>query len=101
MMQQIIEGLWPRQVASLAGQRDRTLYFVCKRCIDVILAGSLLFCLSPLLLLIAIFIKLDTSGTALFVQDRVGAKRRLKDGEIRWEISIFPCYKFRSMTHDA
>ncbi|GGG86028.1 hypothetical protein GCM10011585_32420 [Edaphobacter dinghuensis] len=42
--------------------------------------------LAPLFFLIAFFIKLDSSGSAFFVQDRVG-----RNGE------LFKMYKFRSM----
>jgi lipopolysaccharide/colanic/teichoic acid biosynthesis glycosyltransferase len=81
--------------------RCSSLYFPCKRCLDIVLAISLLVILSPLFLLIAILIKLDTPGSIFFVQERVGAKRVSKNGRKRWEIYTFPFYKFRSMVQDA
>ena len=46
--------------------------------------------LSPLIALIALAIKLDDGGPILFVQDRVGRRRR-----------TFRCYKFRTMVLGA
>jgi lipopolysaccharide/colanic/teichoic acid biosynthesis glycosyltransferase len=68
---------------------------------DLVLAISLLIILLPLMLLIAILIKLDTPGPIFFVQERVGARRRQRDGQTSWEIHSFPFYKFRSMVQDA
>lgn len=79
----------------------RHLYFTCKRIFDVVVATTALVCLSPLLLLLAALIKLDTPGPVLFVQERVGARRRKLNGAARWEVCTFPCIKFRSMTHGA
>ena len=57
---------------------------------DIIIATLLLILLAPFFLIIAIFIKLDSSGEVFFKQERVG-----KDGE------IFMMYKFRSMCNNA
>jgi lipopolysaccharide/colanic/teichoic acid biosynthesis glycosyltransferase len=92
---------WPKQKTVLTRGRDRSLYFSCKRCLDVVLATLLFILLSPLMLLIAILVKLDTPGPIIFVQERVGARRRSRDGRTIWEIRNFPFYKFRSMVHDA
>lgn len=59
---------------------------VCKRAMDIVLAGLGLIVLSPFLLLIAAAIRLTSRGPALFRQRRYGL-----DGE---EIMV---YKFRSM----
>ena len=80
---------------------ERWFYFTCKRCIDVVLALLLLCLLLPLLLLIALLIKLDTPGAAIFVQERVGVRRRSRGGRTVWEIRNFPFYKFRSMYQNA
>ena len=68
---------------------DSTQWAV-KRMLDV--AGSLggLIILSPLLVMVAILIKLTSSGPVYFRQKRVGADEK-----------IFTCYKFRSMYEDA
>jgi putative colanic acid biosynthesis UDP-glucose lipid carrier transferase len=59
---------------------------VCKRAMDVVLAGAGLILLSPLLFLIGAAVRLTSRGPALFRQRRYGL-----DGE---EIQV---YKFRSM----
>jgi lipopolysaccharide/colanic/teichoic acid biosynthesis glycosyltransferase len=61
-----------------------------KRSMDVAGAlGGLIF-LSPLLVLIAVLIRLDSRGTVLFRQRRVGLCGR-----------SFSCFKFRTMVFDA
>jgi lipopolysaccharide/colanic/teichoic acid biosynthesis glycosyltransferase len=57
--------------------------------------------LSPLMLLIAIMIKLDSPGPVIFSQKRVGARRHTRNGRTAWEIEHFSCYKFRSMVANA
>jgi lipopolysaccharide/colanic/teichoic acid biosynthesis glycosyltransferase len=61
-----------------------------KRLFDLLAAGLGLALLSPLLLLIAVWIKLDSPGPVLFRQQRVGQGGRL-----------FDIHKFRSMRADA
>lgn len=70
--------------------RGKRMYKKVKRILDVILAVIMLVCASPLLLLVALIIKLESKGPALFKQNRRGLK-----GE------LFKIYKFRSMTVGA
>lgn len=78
------------------------LYPMLKRCFDVIIASALLIVLSPLLVLVALLIKLDSRGPALFAQERVGARRRSDSaGGVDWEIKPFRVLKFRSMVNNA
>lgn len=65
-------------------------YLQIKRGIDVVLSGSAILVLSPVLGLIALAIKLDSPGPVLFKQRRVG-----KDKE------LFNIYKFRTMRTDT
>jgi Undecaprenyl-phosphate glucose phosphotransferase len=58
-----------------------------KRLFDIVLAGAGLVVLSPLLLLVAILIKLDSPGPALFLQRRYGFNQ-----------NPFRIIKFRTMT---
>ncbi len=58
-----------------------------KRVFDAIVTSALLLLLLPLLVAIAVIVKLDSSGPVLFRQPRVG-----KNGK------IFKLFKFRSMT---
>ena len=80
---------------------DRRLYFACKRIMDVTLTGLLLPLLVPVMLLVALLIKLDSPGPVFFVQQRIGVKRRISAGRTTWELYTFPFYKFRSMVNDA
>ena len=57
-----------------------------KRIFDILVSGIGLICLSPLLLIVAIWIKLDSPGPVFYRQVRVG--RHNKD---------FRIFKFRSM----
>ena len=59
-----------------------------KRFLDIVLSITALVLLSPLLALVGIFLRFDSVGPILFIQDRVG-----KQGV------IFRAYKFRTMTH--
>jgi lipopolysaccharide/colanic/teichoic acid biosynthesis glycosyltransferase len=82
--------------------RERKLYFVTKRVFDVIAATLGLIVLSPVMLLIALLIKLDSPGSVFFVQKRVGTRQRHSQpmGNA-WHVSTFPFIKFRSMTTGA
>jgi len=63
---------------------------VIKRLIDILVSGIALLLFLPLILVIMVLIKIESRGSVLFKQERVG-----KDGR------IFFLYKFRSMTKDA
>lgn len=91
----------PNQVILSAETSENEIYFVCKRCADLCLAGLALVLLLPLLLLIAVLIKIDSSGPILFTHERVGAKRLQVRGETVWVIGNFRMHKFRSMVQDA
>jgi lipopolysaccharide/colanic/teichoic acid biosynthesis glycosyltransferase len=79
----------------------RSFYFATKRVLDVaIILLSLVF-IAPLLLVIAVAVKIDSQGPAIFAQERVGARRIIKDGRIHWRIVTFTFYKFRTMRADS
>lgn len=61
-----------------------------KRLFDILISGSILLVLWPLLLVIALLVRLDSPGPALFKQERLG-----KDGK------VFRILKFRSMCQNA
>jgi exopolysaccharide biosynthesis polyprenyl glycosylphosphotransferase len=63
---------------------------VLKRVVDVLGAGLSLVVLSPVLLVLAILIKIDSPGPILYCAERAGRKGRL-----------FRCYKFRTMVRNA
>ena len=89
------------QVTLSAEASEKEIYFVCKRCADLCLSAVLLILLLPLLLLIAVLIKIDSSGPVLFTHERVGAKRLQVRGQARWVVGNFRMHKFRSMVQDA
>jgi exopolysaccharide biosynthesis polyprenyl glycosylphosphotransferase len=61
-----------------------------KRVLDVAVSVAVLSLLSPLLLAVAVAVRLDSPGPVLFRQKRVGADEK-----------VFICYMFRSMQRDA
>jgi lipopolysaccharide/colanic/teichoic acid biosynthesis glycosyltransferase len=61
-----------------------------KRVFDVVISAGTLLLLAPALLLIAVFVKLDSRGPALYIAPRAGRKGQ-----------PFPCYKFRTMVPEA
>ncbi len=61
-----------------------------KRAVDMVISGVLLVFASPFLLLIALLVKLDSRGPAIFTQVRMGL-----------DAKPFPIFKFRSMRADA
>lgn len=61
-----------------------------KRLLDILLSGAAIIVLSPLLLLLALLIKLDSRGPIFFTQKRVGKGK-----------TYFQILKFRSMYTDT
>ena len=70
--------------------KKRLFYKFVKRAFDIFASLLALILLSPLLLVIAIAIKIDSKGPVLFKQNRIGLNGK-----------IFTIYKFRSMRVDA
>jgi lipopolysaccharide/colanic/teichoic acid biosynthesis glycosyltransferase len=89
------------QVALSTETSENEIYFVCKRCIDLSLAALVLILLLPVLLLIAVLIKIDSSGPVFFTHERVGAKRLQVQGKATWVVGNFRMHKFRSMVQNA
>lgn len=99
-----LDVAWPTPAQlQLVTQRKeaRRLYFISKRIFDFSVAALLLIVLSPLMLLVAILIVLDTPGPVIFTQPRVGLRRRRNGRGATWKIETFTFYKFRSMVNGA
>ena len=64
--------------------------YAVKRLLDIVVSGIGLILLSPLLLAVGVAIRLESPGSVIFRQTRVG----------RWG-QLFSMYKFRSMYTDA
>jgi exopolysaccharide biosynthesis polyprenyl glycosylphosphotransferase len=67
----------------------RYFYLVIKRSFDIVVSGILIILSMPVMLLIALLIRLDSKGPVIFAQDRIGLNGRR-----------FRMYKFRTMYHD-
>ena len=63
---------------------------VLKRALDILLSSVALIVLAPVLLAIAIAVKLDSPGPVFYFSERFGKKGR-----------VFRCVKFRTMVRDA
>jgi lipopolysaccharide/colanic/teichoic acid biosynthesis glycosyltransferase len=76
--------------ASSPPRRPRRIHLAAKRMLDVLVSGSALMVLSPLVLLISVLVRLDSRGPILFghLRERRGGKE-------------FKCLKFRTMEPDA
>lgn len=77
------------QAQPQAARRDRSVDIAC-RAVDVVMAGVALLVLSPVLLIIAIAIRLESPGPALFRQRRLGLGQQ-----------PFTVIKFRTMKRGA
>jgi exopolysaccharide biosynthesis polyprenyl glycosylphosphotransferase len=81
-------GIFP--VAPLHRREPRVIGLFCKRLVDIVLSFLALIVTAPLLLAVAIAVKLESQGPILYVSDRIGKRGR-----------VFPCFKFRTMVNDA
>ena len=68
----------------------KKLSLIIKRIFDIVASLGGLIILSPMLIIVAICIKLDSKGPVFFKQKRVGKNKK-----------IFEIYKFRTMVTDA
>lgn len=67
-------------------QSENIVYRASKKFIDLLFVAAVVVFLGWLLIICWIWIKFDSKGPAIFVQDRVGKKGK-----------VFSCYKFRTM----
>jgi lipopolysaccharide/colanic/teichoic acid biosynthesis glycosyltransferase len=64
-------------------------------------SAALIAFFAPLMLAIAVAIRLDSEGPAFFTQTRVGSRVRAKNGKRSWEAMDFTIYKFRTMAKNS
>jgi len=81
-------GVYP--VTSLHRSRSRTLSLFFKRVFDILFSFALMIAAAPVMLVVALIIRLDSSGPVFYVSERIGKRGR-----------VFPCFKFRTMVKDA
>jgi exopolysaccharide biosynthesis polyprenyl glycosylphosphotransferase len=81
-------GIFP--LATLHSREPRVLGLFFKRAVDIALSLFALAVASPLMLAIALAVKLDSPGPVFYVSERIGKRGR-----------VFPCLKFRTMVRNA
>ena len=89
-MEEFGTSLEPTEMMIANQYKKKLGYFIFKRIIDVICSLCGILLLLPVMIVVAILIKLDSKGPIFFIQERVG-----QDG------NLFMMYKFRSMCSDA
>ena len=85
-----VDGQDPYWLFSIKGFRYGRIEEIRKRLLDLLLTMAMLILAFPLMLIIAVLIKLDGGGPVLYRQERVGLRGR-----------TFTLYKFRSMDENA
>ena len=85
-----LDRLGATPLLTFSAAPDDEVRLLMKRAIDILIAAAALILALPFLLLIALAIRLDSAGPAIFRQQRCGLNGRL-----------FTFYKFRSMCEDA
>ena len=73
-----------------SGAMDDDWQLFAKRCVDFVGSGTLLLLLLPLMLVVALLVKITSPGPVFFTQNRVGQGKRQ-----------FKLHKFRTMVVDA
>jgi exopolysaccharide biosynthesis polyprenyl glycosylphosphotransferase len=81
-------GVFP--MVSLHRRDPRTIALVVKRVVDIALSLMALSAVFPLMMAIAMAIRLDSEGPIFYVSERIGKRGR-----------VFPCFKFRTMVKNA
>lgn len=75
-------------------------YLFAKRLLDIVASGLVLFLLFPILLLIAILIRRESPGPAIY-RRRVLAWQEWDEGLGPGTLKMFDAFKLRTMIHDA
>jgi lipopolysaccharide/colanic/teichoic acid biosynthesis glycosyltransferase len=88
-------------VVPIAATRGDGVYRFCKRLIDVTAAALALLLAIPVMLLVAIVIRLDSPGPVIFAQQRLRGRRVRTSAGAQWRIEPFVLYKFRTMRAGA
>ncbi|MCD6151729.1 MAG: TIGR03013 family PEP-CTERM/XrtA system glycosyltransferase [Deltaproteobacteria bacterium] len=86
----LVDNLRPSWLIFTPGFRKPQQTRMFKRSIGMILAGAALILAAPVMMLVALAVKIDSPGPVFFVQERLGEDEK-----------PFPLFKFRSMRTDA
>jgi lipopolysaccharide/colanic/teichoic acid biosynthesis glycosyltransferase len=90
--------LMDEQAEQISFLLERRFYYLTKRAIDLIFSSLILVCLSPLIAIVAILIKLDSPGPVFFKQTRVGSCMYREGKRFFWKRVDFSVFKFRTMS---
>lgn len=99
--EKLAEGLSSEVIYTEIGStecRQSNSYFAMKRAVDLFFIGFAAILLLPLMIIVAILIALDSPGSPIYVQERIGARRETVNGKVHWRPYPFKMYKFRTMT---
>lgn len=81
-------GIFP--LCPLHRRTPRLIGLLGKRGVDILLSLGALLVAAPLMLLIALAVKLESQGPVFYISERIGKRGR-----------VFPCFKFRTMVNEA
>jgi exopolysaccharide biosynthesis polyprenyl glycosylphosphotransferase len=81
-------GIFP--VCPLHRRSPRMVGLLCKRGVDIFLSLLAVLIAAPVMLAIAVAVKLESEGPVFYISERIGRRGR-----------VFPCFKFRTMVHNA
>jgi lipopolysaccharide/colanic/teichoic acid biosynthesis glycosyltransferase len=91
---------WGRVPVSRESWRSSVSWAV-KRTLDLVGGLVVGILVVPLALLIAVAIKMDSRGKAIYVQRRVRRTLVRENGSCYWQLTTFSFYKFRTMAKDV
>ncbi len=86
----LVTKITPSWLIFSDGFRKSKIKNYIKRIVDILISFILLVLLSPIFLIVAVLIKIDSRGSVFFSQDRVGQRKQ-----------EYMMHKFRSMVQDA
>ena len=91
---------WGRVPVAQASWR-RSVSWAVKRAVDLLGGLVVGILVAPFALLIAVTIRMDSSGPAIYVQRRVRRTLVRENGSCYWQLTTFSFYKFRTMANDV
>jgi sugar transferase (PEP-CTERM system associated) len=86
----VLKNLRPSWLVFSHGFNKPRLFRSSKRAVELMVAALLVGLAAPLMLIVALLVRVDSGGPVLYRQERVGEKGR-----------VFPLFKFRTMRQDA
>ena len=103
MNQNVGQSIFPVREVTFEPPITQTFHanFIAKEAFDFIISGLILFLLAPFLAFIALLIRIDSPGPAIFVQKRIGSRLVKTGNKLTWQRTTFRCFKFRTMITNA